>query len=264
MKRSLTVLTATTIAATTIAALLTAAPAQAAPKDPLTALKAQLAAGRGVSFTEVSAMRRGGKPAFERKGVLRFGKAGIVASDLTGKVNSADESDQEHPVGKPERTIRIGKTSYVRGFLIGAGLPKGKTWWKQSPGWTAGASALFGDFLNAAEPATLKAMLSRSERTGGAYRGEMSLKDLLKVSPWTRATVWWKADKDAKIGWRLVVGTSGLPQRLTTYGPGEVKRSEIRYTGWGTGITIKPPPAGQVTTKLKAGRPSPLPPAPRR
>ncbi|SEF79254.1 hypothetical protein SAMN05444920_101674 [Nonomuraea solani] len=78
---------------------------------------------------------------------------------------------------KPERTIRIGRTSYVKGGLTGTALPEGKTWWKQSPGWTSGINSMFGDFVNAADPSTWKALLARSKRSGSTYKGSMSVKD---------------------------------------------------------------------------------------
>ncbi|RCG31831.1 hypothetical protein DQ384_09905 [Sphaerisporangium album] len=255
----------TVLVATALAVLLAPAPAEAAPKDPLSALKKLVAAGRGVSFTEAAGAGESGKPSFTRKGVLRFGKGGIAASDLTSK-QIWKESDESSTWNEPERTIRIGTTSYTRGHLIGQQLPPGKTWWKQSPGWTSGVSAMFGNYLNVAEPATLKALLADAERSGSTYEGEISLKKLLKVSPWTRATVWWKVNDKAKVGWRLVVTSSGLPRRLTTYAMGldGPKEAEVRFTGWGAKVTVKAPPRGAVTTKLVGVDRPPLPPAPKR
>ncbi|AWS47056.1 hypothetical protein [Streptosporangium sp. 'caverna'] len=258
------------VTTTALAVLATATPAQAAPMDPLAALRKQLIEGRGVSFAEISPNLSGSKPAVERKGLLQYGKAGIVASDVTGKLNFEDKNGRkaapESPLRVPERTIRIGRTSYVRGLIVGAMLPKGKSWWKQSPGWTSGYSARFGDYLNVAEPATLKALLAHAKRSGNTYRGEISEKELFRVSAWTRATAYWGPDKKAKIGWRLVVSTSGLPRQLTTYAGGisGPKRRETRFTGWGAKVAIKAPPADEVTTKLEGDGPPPLPSGPGR
>lgn len=264
------------ICTVTFAALLTATPAQAAPKDPFKALMKQLVQGHGVSYTERSASQKGDKPAFERKGLLQYGKAGIVASDVTAKLNfeeepkerSFQEEDTEEDFSymkAPERIIRIGTTSYTRGFIVGSRLPKNKVWWKQSPGWTSGSSALFGDLINAADPVTLKALLARSKRSGNTYTGQISFKELLKVSPWARTTVWWGFNEKAVVSWKLTVSASGLPHRLTTYSPLEKrKRSEISYTGWGTKVSIKAPSADNVTTKLEGVDRPPLPKAPKR
>ncbi|MEU8360160.1 hypothetical protein AB0C27_29525 [Nonomuraea sp. NPDC048882] len=75
---------------------------------------------------------------------------------------------------------------------------------------------MFGDFVNAAEPSTLKALLSRSARKGTTYTGSMSVKDLRRVSAWTRDTVWWELAPGVKVHWTLVLGPSGLPRTLTT------------------------------------------------
>ncbi|WP_344217226.1 hypothetical protein [Nonomuraea bangladeshensis] len=260
--------------------LLTATPATAAPKDPLAALRAQLAAGTGVSF---SFRTHGESAPLTQTGRLRFGKKGITASDITGKLalggdeKPADDfGGGEEPsaaitaMGKPERTIRIGRTSYVSGGPMSAALPEGKTWFKQSPGWTSGVTALFGGFVNAADPSTLRVLLAHSKRSGSTYKGSMSIKDLLKASDWSRATLWWKLDSGVKVNWTLAVGASGLPVKLTTRLESKkvgLSRTamEMRYTGWGAKFSIKAPAARTVTTKLDPEKSAlQLPPAPKR
>ncbi|MCF6474067.1 hypothetical protein FAF44_37645 [Nonomuraea sp. MG754425] len=262
------------------ALLLTATPAVAAPKDPLAALRAQLAAGKGVSFS----FRMYGQSApLTQTGRLQFGKKGIAASDVTGKLatvddekpaddfgGGADPSPSVTAMSKPERTIRIGRTSYVSGGPMSAGLPEGKKWYKQSPGWTSGVTALFGGFVNAADPSTLKVLLARSKRSGSTYKGSMSVKDLLKASEWSRATMWWKLDSGVKVSWTLAVGSSGLPVKLTTRLESKkigVSKTamEMRYTKWGAKVSIKAPAASTVTAKLDPEKAAlRLPPAPKR
>ncbi|MEU6798824.1 hypothetical protein ABZ907_44625 [Nonomuraea wenchangensis] len=260
--------------------LLTATPAAAAPKDPLAALRAQLAAGTGVSF---SFRMHGESAPLTQTGRLQFGKKGIAASDITGKLDTGDDEKPaddfgggDEPsaaitaMGKPERTIRIGRTSYISGGPMSAGLPDGKTWFKQSPGWTSGMTALFGGFVNAADPGTLRVLLAHSKRSGSTYKGSMSVKDLLKASDWSRATLWWKLDSGVKVNWTLAVGASGLPVKLTTRL--ESKKAglsrtamEMRYTRWGSRVSIKAPAARTVTTKLDPDKTAlRLPPAPKR
>lgn len=241
-------------------ALLSAAPAQAAAqKDPLAALRAQLAAGKGVSYTQRSFDKK--ERLLDVKGSLAFDRAGIAASDIT-VTPRYDDKRREDPfqtageqrsrlLSSPERTIRIGTTAYLKGEMIAEGLPAGKTWWKQAPGWTSGHHALFGEVVNAAEPATLKALLAKATRSGNTYRGKISVAELRKVSPWTRATMWWKSKPGATIAWTLTVAPSGLPRKLVTTGTaGPAARVETSFTGWGTKVSIKAPPAREVTTEL--------------
>lgn len=220
---------------------------------------------------------------YTQTGRLQFGKKGIAASDVTGKLASRDDekpaddfgggedsSAAATALGKPERTIRIGRTSYISGGPMSAGLPEGKTWYKQSPGWTSGMTAYFGGFVNAADPSTLKVLLARSKRSGSTYKGSMTVTDLLKASDWSRATMWWKLDSGVKVNWTLAVSSSGLPVKLTTRleskKAGVSKTAmEMRYTRWGAKVSIKAPAASAVTTKLDADNATvQLPPAPKR
>jgi hypothetical protein len=255
--------------------LATGTPALAAPKDPLAALRAQLAPGKGVTLKQ----RTVGKSVstLARSGRVQFDRRGIAASDLTAKLNVSGGDDDEQDgdgqaaaLTKPERTLRVGRTSYIKGGPLGAALPDGKTWFRQSPGWTCGMTAMFGDFVNAAEPSTLKALLSRSARKGTTYTGSMSVKDLRRVSAWTRDTVWWELAPGVKVHWTLVVSPSGLPRTLTTKLAGakvgmSSTGTKTTYSGWGARVSVKAPPKSAVTTKLDPEKGSlRLPPAPKR
>ena len=267
MKRALAVVTAATLTV-----LAGTSPAQAAPKDPLAALRKQLVAGRGVTYTENSSAMEGNKPFYQRKGLLQYGKSGIVASDLTSRFNFKKDPDAEKPSKEeavkqaiaevPERTIRIGTTSYTSGYMIGARMPKGKSWWKQSPGWVSGNSAIFGAFVNAAEPATLKALLENGTRNGSTYEGEITVKELLRASAWTRAALYWGMEEEMPVSWTLTVDRNGLPQHLTAKVGSALNVADIRYTGWGAKVSVKAPPAAKVTTKL-TGSGKPLPRGPK-
>ncbi|MGW2214078.1 hypothetical protein ACWCSD_03745 [Nonomuraea sp. NPDC001684] len=260
--------------------LVPSVPALAAPNDPLAALRAQLREGRGVTVQQRTPGRD--TTSLTRGGRLQFDKHGIAASDLTaklsfpGKDETADEFDppkeenQATSLDKPERTVRIGRTSYVKGGPIGAALPAGKSWYKQSPGWTSGMTARWGDFINPAEPSTLKAMLSHSKRSGSTYKGSMTVKELLRVSAWTRATLWWKLASGVKVNWTLTVTPAGLPRTMSTrlsspkVGLGPVTM-ETTYSGWGAKVSIKAPPASETTTELDSDKALlRLPPAPKR
>ncbi|GAA2210736.1 hypothetical protein GCM10009850_061950 [Nonomuraea monospora] len=275
MKRILT-----GVALATTAALVTATPAlAAAPKDPVVAVKKQLVAGKGVKFTERTTVSEGDvRDIFVRRsGTLQFKKSGIAASDITGKLNikasdleGLDESGENaeltamiKAMAQPERTIRIGTTSYISGNIWATMLPEGKTWFKAANGPTGGLLGTFGQPLNLAEPATVKTLLKGAKTTGSGYAGKTLVRDLWKASPWLRAT--WvdkpsaKAQKTA-ISWRITVNKAGLPTRVVATFPMSVLGSgkgsvsvDTSYTGWGSPVSIKAPPADEVASQFKDG-----------
>jgi len=74
--------------------------ALAAPKDPLVALRAQLAAGKGFTIKQ----RTSGKATttLTRSGRLQFDKRGIAASDLTAKLAVASDGKPVEDFGAPD------------------------------------------------------------------------------------------------------------------------------------------------------------------
>ncbi|WP_133061495.1 hypothetical protein [Streptosporangium minutum] len=251
------------IAATTVTVSVATAPVQAASADPVTALKSQFVAGEGVKFTDVATLVEftGNTSFLKRTGSFQFGKTGIVASDVNAKRTSDDpEMPSSFPgmLARPERTIRIGTTSYYSG---GAWAPsKGKTWIKHPHGMNAGFSGWYGQLVNIAEPATLKALITKGKRTGRTYAGTISFGALEKVSPWLRdagLTGLSSGDKAAVLRFRLTLGSDQLPQRLVTVYPGSTHISaavaedrrvsiETHYTGWGSRVSVKAPAASEV------------------
>lgn len=243
-----------------VAVLLTAAPAQAAPADPATALRGQLVAGRGVGFTDIAKVVDvdGRRVVSRRTGTFQFGAAGVVASDATGRLASwmTVVDDPVEGMGDPERVIRVKNTSYGSGGIIGPLLPYGKNWLKLDFGRMAlGTSGLLGQIINVNEPATLQALLAKAKRRGDVYSGTITVTELYKVSPWFRASLWTKPWQKAQVAWRLQVDGTRLAKRLTTSYPGHVIgfSSDIavdtRFTGWGTKVSIKAPPAEEVATR---------------
>ncbi|MFI6811555.1 hypothetical protein ACIBG7_04055 [Nonomuraea sp. NPDC050328] len=224
--------------------MVSAAPAQAAPPDPVKALKKQAAAGRGVLFTERSFKWAGVDSTWRGKGRLQYGKSGITGSEVSGTIDFPGDRPER------ERTIRVGGASYHRADSLAPKMPPGKAWLKETPGRTRWLSANYVSILNAAEPAALAAILAGAERDGRSYRGEIPFARLLKASPWARATPHPKFAADAVLSWRLDVTAGGLPYRLTTYGPGGQRLTEVRYSGWGAKVSVKAPPKDEVTTKL--------------
>src|SRR5690606_14529085 len=247
------------------ALLVVSSPVQAAAespvRNPVAALKAQLKTGKGVRFTDASAFvgSINNDPLVRRTGVVRLGKKGIAASDVRGRF--ASPLFDGHTT-KPERTIVIGEDSWRSGGILAESLPKGKTWYKSPSMFNAGtASSWFGQLVSPLEPTTLAELVKRGKRSGSSYKGTITFDRLWDISPWFRGTMGLPRTSDAAVTYTLKVDRKGLPSRLTTSwlatGLANVPTwtektvvTETRYTGWGSKVSIKPPPKNKVTTKL--------------
>ncbi|GAA4226231.1 hypothetical protein FHR32_004025 [Streptosporangium album] len=271
MKRHIAGLACAATAVLSVSTFASAAHAQAA--DPVTALKGEFTSGRGVSFAETTKIHSSGGNAVvaQRKGVFQFGTSGISASDQTGKLRikqsdlggALEESDGEEDdtfskmlagMAKPERVIRIKNTSYVSGGMLGEFIPAEKTW-VRLPMPMMGMVGSVSQYVNAAEPATLKALLAHATtKRAGLYGGKITFGELDKVSPWFRASMPGRGSgKAAKtvVSWKLFLGADRLATRLTTtYAmpgmSGSTMTVDTRYTGWGSKVTVKAPAAEEV------------------
>ncbi|MEU7859525.1 hypothetical protein [Nonomuraea sp. NPDC049141] len=268
------------LALASAATLITAGPAQAAPaaKDPVAAVKKQFVAGKGVKFTERSTAIAGNRRFIitRRSGTYQFSNTGLAASDITGKFNikalapePTDEDDAKlyKALSSPERTITIGKTSYLSGGLWGEVLPEDKTWLKAPNTPFTGMTGIYGQPLNLTEAATLKTLFKGAKAANGGYTGKITVGDLRRVSPSFRGNLLLgtPSSKSAKvaISWKLTVDAKGLPSRLVTtfpltaLSPGASKKEglsiETLYSGWGIAAKITAPPADQVTDTPKSG-----------
>lgn len=271
LKRYIAGLACAATAVVSVPALASTAHAKAA--DPVAALKAKLVSGQGVNFvdkTKIYAKGQKSTIAADRKGVLQFGPSGIVASDQTGKYrideetldafeefSSSDEAEEGSAedlftklirgMTKPERVVRLGKTTYISGGGFGEFLPEGKTWLR-FPEDSLGLVGVATQSVNAAEPTTLKALLAHAttKRTG-FYAGKITWGELAKVSPWFRASqsssLYENAGKTV-VNWKLYVGADQLPKRLTTsytQGTRTTTVYDTVYSGWGTKVSVKAP-----------------------
>ncbi|MEV7010424.1 hypothetical protein [Streptosporangium sp. NPDC051022] len=273
MKRVIACVAAATVTAT-VAVAVAATPVQAAPADPVAALRSRFAEGKGVRFTDVATLVAfsGNTSFLKRTGSLQFGKAGIVASDVTAK-RTGDDAEVSTVLSwtlpRPERTIRIGTTSYYSGGAWAP--PKGKTWVKHPRGMNGGLNGWYGQLVNVAEPSTLKLLVTRGKRTGRTYSGTVTLGAVEKVSPWLRSADLSvltgtgglsKSEKAAVVRFRLTLGPDLLPRKLVTVYPpathvsaavGEDRQLSVEtdYTGWGSRVTVKAPPASKVANMGK-------------
>ncbi|GAA3116696.1 hypothetical protein [Streptosporangium carneum] len=219
----------------------------------------------GVRFTDLSAVTEdgGSTPLVRRTGSFQFGKDGVAASDISSKP-AAKAGDRPAWVGDrfaPQRTIRIGVTSYVSGGSYGARLPKGKTWYRTDKD-VVDAGAWFGQIVNTAEPATLGTLLRHAKRSGGVYSGTVTFAELAEVSHWFRTTLPIRASDKTAVTFRLTLDRDRHPRRLTTSWratgvfdsddwEGRTINVETRFAGWGGRVTVKAPPASKVSTTLR-------------
>lgn len=262
-------------------ALLIAAPAQAAaaPANPVKALQKQFVTGKGVKFTERTTIIHGRTREIfvRRSGSFQFGKSGIAASEITGKFNiNRSDLPEDAPelfvaMGTPEKSIRIGTTSYTSGGVFGTMIPEDKTWFKAANGPASGFTGFFAQVINVAEPKTLATILKTAKPSGNDYNGSITFGELYKVSPWLRASMPMKLTAKASkvvVTWKLELNSKSLAERLVATFPSKVLYGtsgrtsvDTRFTGWGSAVEITAPPAEEVTTELdpEAGKPEDLP-----
>lgn len=233
------------LAAACGALMVTAVPAQAAPKDPVRALKAKLAPGHGVRFTDTVTWSDGidERGARDSKGVFQFDKKGVAAFDISM------DSDYEK-----QRVISIGKTGYYSGTYLERLLPKGKTWFKAAGGAIPDSWA---QFLNPAEPKTLAALIKNGKSKGDSLTGSITVKELKTVSAWVGSAKIGNEHNDIKISYTLTLSSAGLVSRarssymMTEDGESQFITVDSRYTGWGSKVSVKAPDPDTVTTKWR-------------
>ncbi|GAA2891655.1 hypothetical protein GCM10010517_56030 [Streptosporangium fragile] len=286
MRRMIAILAGATAAAL-IAPLPATAHASAQAPDPLTALKKKISSGHGVAFVDTIKMRHSGESTVlgKRDGELQFDATGVSASDHTTKLRfdrddldlllsslqsgTGDWTEREIEPKKtqeeekldrlldgladPERIVRVKNTAYMYGGVFGPFLPTGKPWLR-IPEDSTGIAGAMGQYINPAEPTTLKALLANATvKRPTVYSGKITFGELHKVSPWFRAaagkTLHGSLAKTT-LNWKLYLGADRLPKRLTTWqGTSEASQTvDTSYSGWGSEVAIAAPPADQVAT----------------
>jgi hypothetical protein len=228
--------------------------ALAAPVDPVSALKAQFVAGRGVKVLEGNRTSSGGQllSSQKRRGVVQFGPSGMTGYDiLTG-------SDLPGETAKPVRNLAVGGNVYLSGGIVADLLPDG-TEWMRTPSRIGDLSPFLTRVL-VLEPATLSSLLSTSAtRTAGArlHKGTVTFGTLYGVSPSYRASLGKKRLSATvaamKVNWQLWLGSDKLPIRLVTSWtepPASMRVtrvSDVRFASWGTPVALAAPPAEETT-----------------
>ncbi|GAA3414366.1 hypothetical protein [Streptosporangium vulgare] len=280
MRRIIATLTGATMAALIVPTLVTVAPAsakavrttQATAADPVSALKRQFRTHRGVKLAENTKIVGEGKKNraifTRRSGVLEFGRTGLVASDLTTKFSlPLPDSDELKGLFTPSRTLSLKGVSYTSGGVFAESMPEGKKWLR-TPGDTLSLVSAVQQIISTVEPGTLRTTLAhtRAKRPGGTWdgtrttvhSGTITLAELFKVSPAVRTLLGRKPtgrSATLPVTWKIYLGSDQLVRRVvssyteSTRGLNSTELTYVndtRYTGWGTKVTIKAPPADQV------------------
>ncbi|QYC41725.1 hypothetical protein Nocox_20585 [Nonomuraea coxensis DSM 45129] len=236
-----------------------AAPAQAATMDPVQALKAVLAVGHGVHFTETATLLEGADERAERrrKGIFEFdAQGGVKALDVT---TTGGEYGRERVIGFNHD---IGGTGYQSGGLVRKWLKKGKTWWKDSHQmhlWHTGLLGYDEQLVNPAEPTTLAVLLKNGRRSGDTVTGTVTFKELEHASRWAEHSSHVGWDRDTRLTYTLTLTSSGLVgrvQSMFTFSRGldelvgKTLHVDTHYSRWGGKVSIKAPDPRRTTTEL--------------
>lgn len=222
-----------------VAAILTAPPAQAAAKrvDPVKALKAQLIAGHGVSFTEEGNTWVWGYNKGKSKGVVQFDRKGVTAYDVTTAVN----------MEQPLRTLSVGGNRYQSGGQLER-LPEGTDWWKSK-----GIGSPFASPVQILQPKTLEAVLKTNipekkraahVKNTGNYFGIVTFDALAKATHT-------KVDKKLsglELFWMLEVNAKGLPASFSTMWDDDEGRhfTTVEFRRWGAKVKLQAPAPDKV------------------
>ena len=246
------------LALASAATLVTATPAQAAPADPVKALKKQYVAGKGVRVSESAVTKVTGSKAgapITTKGVVGFGKSGVVSADLRTGGKGLGPSN-----ALPPRAITIGEYTYAQGGLFSDRLPDDKKWVRYP---SAGAPRIGNQPLDIFRPGVLKELVTSAKSfKGGSYRGAITFGRLAKLYGEKLDKTYGKVS----ISYVLDVNSKGLVSRLRSeysldFGLLGKTTSTVstRYTGWGGKVTVKAPPADQVIDSTELDEDSGVP-----
>ncbi|MDX3099999.1 hypothetical protein [Nonomuraea angiospora] len=195
-----------------------------------------------------------------------FLQDGRQALDVT---TAGDEHGRERTIGFNHD---IGGTAYRSGGLVGALLPKGKTWWKNSHQLHLWHRELLGNdeqLINLTEPATLAVLVKNGQLSGNVVTGMITFKELEKVSTWMDHSARGRWEAGTKLSYTLTLTSAGLVSRVqSTYtaadsphGPapgtlgelaGGTLHVDTRYSRWGSKVSIKAPDPRETTTELCA------------
>jgi hypothetical protein len=243
--------------------LVPAAPA-VAKADPVKALKARFAAGKGVKVSNLMKISTDGQvwATLREIGSVGFGRSAVAATDIRDKaqyskvfLDALTEKDRESLQKSTgvTRTISTPQYAYVSGARVKAFLPEGKTWVRRFSGAAAPGSLLVNPF----EPGTLAKVIDKARpRQGSVRKGRISSSDLAKISPSFQLSFGSGAKNreghTAKVNYIVWLDARGLVKRVYatmtvfTEGINLTYASDGRVSGWGGKVVISAPPASEV------------------
>ncbi|MGW0803440.1 hypothetical protein [Nonomuraea sp. NPDC002799] len=261
--RTLPVILGVALAAVSVAV----PPAAAAGRgDPVAALKRQLNGPGGVRIVTSSTARSPSENfgyTFKARAIYEFRDGKVVAIDFTVPKSASDDG---------QRIIEFPDRGYNWQQDPPDYLPIGKSW---IVGNKRRDLYLQCDQMVLSDPATLRHLLgtTTAKRGGGTYdgtrttlyEGTTTIGALYKLNPRLRVNSYLDKPTGPHAGyaklpvrWRLWIGRDLLVRRCQTRYDEPValydtknrtfRTADVRLSGWGQAISIKPPPADQVAT----------------
>ncbi|MEU4829760.1 hypothetical protein [Streptosporangium sp. NPDC023615] len=255
----------------------------AAAVSPVTALRRQFGEHVGLRISDLGRVYRAGKPMVTiwRRGRVEFDATGVYGTDTTGRteLGRGAVKEMENLLGR-----RLGSTRVIcfpdEAYLSGPGyetwLPEGKTWLGLIGPANIKQTAALPQIVDIFEPSTLGTLLShtavrRKLRSGTYLRGTVTLRTLYRASPSLRDRLAGPPrgrSATTPVGFRLWLDRSNLVRRLSTTwrqplpgGPQKYTTTlvDTRYTGWGSSVTLAPPPPEDTADAGRVGADIPPP-----
>ncbi|MET8054250.1 hypothetical protein ABZU75_42410 [Streptosporangium sp. NPDC005286] len=255
----------------------------APPPSPVTRLRQQFGEHTGLRISDVGRVYRGGKAVVTiwRKGRVEFDETGVYGTDTVGRteLGRGAVKELERQLGRQlgsTRVICFPNEAYLSGPGYETWLPEGKTWLGLIGPANIKQTAALPQIVDIFEPATLGTLLShtavrRKLRSGTFLQGTVTLRTLYKASPSLRDRLAGPPKgRSARIpvGFRLWLDRSNLVRRLSTTwrqplggSPGKYTTTVVdtRYTGWGSSVTLVPPPPEDTADAGRVGADFPEP-----
>ncbi|MEV4378650.1 hypothetical protein [Streptosporangium sp. NPDC049644] len=230
--------------------LLTPLPARADALDPIKTLRAQIVPGRGVTISVATRVSADGKHIFTSRTtrVAGFRKGGLVETDDISTFYSPIRSEiseiLEAETLFPTLLIKVEGAYYTSGGELIGKLPLDKKWVRSR--WPE--SSPMDLTVDLFEPGTLRALLATASSVG-----PRTAKGTIHASKIPGQPLGGGLGRDEEVAWALWFDAKGRVTRLTTTTSQQTNdnyelgiRSDLRFTGWGTKVTIEPPPEDLV------------------
>lgn len=233
---------------------------------PVTALKQQLNGHGGVRYSSVYRTVWGPKKEHattRSRAVHKFGGGKVVATDFSLPKSSYNGASRT--IAFPDRSYSWAQKPLDR-------LPAGKSWILDTK---KNDLYLWCGQIRLSNPATLRHVLATTatKRPAGVYDGTRTtlyegsttigelykLNPSLRVSDFEKPTGKYASYRKLPVKWRLWLGSDQLVRRCQTrydepdpLGQGDDRRltiDDVRFSGWGDAVDIKPPPAKKVVPR---------------